>query len=70
MLALLSINGMTIEQASTWMDDIKKDHAYDKLKPLHYVNFEKGETIKDTCCDNIIHTLESTIDDLKNYKKF
>jgi len=69
-LILSYLNGMTIEQASTWMDDIKKDHAYDKLKPLHYVNFEKGETIKDTCCDNIIHTLESTIDDLKNYKKF
>lgn len=69
-LILSYLNGMTIEQAATWMDDIKKDHAYDKLKPLHYVNFEKGETVKDTCCDNIIHTLNSNVNDLKHYKNF
>ncbi len=69
-LILSYLDGMTIEQAATWMDDIKKDHAYDKLKPLHYVNFEKGEVVKDTCCDNIIQTLNSTIKDLKHYKDF
>ena len=69
-LILSYLDGMTIEQAATWMDDIKKDHAYDKLKPLHYVNFEKEEAVKDTCCDNIIYTLNSTIKDLKHYKDF
>ena len=69
-LILSYLDGMTIEQAATWMDDIKKDHAYDKLKPLHYVNFEKEEPVKDTCCDNIIYTLNSTIKDLKHYKDF
>ena len=69
-LILSYLDGMTIEQAATWMDDIKKDHSYDKLKPLHYVNFEKGEAVKDTCCDNIIQTLNSTIKDLKHYKDF
>ena len=69
-LILNYLDGMTIEQAATWMDDIKKDHSYDKLKPLHYVNFERGEAVKDTCCDNIIHTLNSTIKDLKHYKDF
>lgn len=69
-LILKHLDGMTIEEASTWMDDIKKDHAYDKLKPLHYVNFDKGTPVKDTCCDNIIHTLSETIRDLKHYKDF
>jgi len=69
-LILSYLDGMTIEEASTWMDDIKKDHSYDKLKPLHYVNFDKGTSVKDTCCDNIIHTLTETIKDLKHYKDF
>ncbi|MFZ4107314.1 S1/P1 nuclease [Flavobacterium sp.] len=69
-LILSYLDGMTIEQAANWMDDIKKDHSYDKLKPLHYVNFEKGESVKDSCCDNIIHSLNATINDLKHYKDF
>ena len=69
-LILKYLDGMTIEEASTWMDDIKKDHSYDKLKPLHYVNFDKGNQVKDTCCDNIIHALNETIRDLKHYKDF
>ena len=60
-LIMSYLDGMTIEQAANWMDDIKKDHSYDKFKPLHYVNFEKGETVKDSCCDNIIHSLNSNI---------
>ena len=69
-LVLSYLDGMTIEQAATWMDDVRKDHAYDKLKPLHYVNFDKGAIVKDTCCDNIIHALTTTIQDLKHYKDF
>ncbi len=69
-LVLQYLDGMTIEKAATWMDDVRKDHAYDKLKPLHYVNFEKGAVVKDTCCDNIIHALSTTIHDLKHYKDF
>lgn len=67
-LILSYLDGMSIDDAANWMDAIKKDHAYDKLKPLHYVNFEKGVEVKDTCCDNIIYTLNQTINTLKNYK--
>jgi len=69
-LVLSFLDGMSIEQAATWMDDIKKDHSYDKLKPLHYVNFDKNTTVKDTCCDNIINTLTTILKDLKHYKDF
>ena len=69
-LVMKYLDGMSIEKAATWMDDIKKDKAYDNLKPLHYVNFDKGTSVKDTCCDNIIYTLTKTINDLKHYKDF
>jgi hypothetical protein len=52
------------------MDDIKKDKSYDKLKPLHYADFDKGTPAKDSCCDNIIQELSLTIKDLKHYKDF
>ena len=62
------LDGMSIQDAANWMDAIKKDKAYDKLKPLHYVNFEKDQIVKDICCDNIISALNTCITNLKNYK--
>ena len=68
-LVLHYLDGMSIEDAANWMDNVRKDHTYDNLKPLHYVNFEKGEVVKDSCCDNIISALSTTIMQLKDYKK-
>ena len=67
-IVLNYLNGMTIEEAANWMDKIKSDHSYDHLKPLHYVNFDQGAEVTNQCCDNIIWTLTSTINELKNYK--
>lgn len=62
------LSGMTIQDAANWMDAIKKDKSFDNLKPLHYVNFEKGDVVKDHCCDNIISALNSCITKLKDHK--
>lgn len=64
-----SLDGLSIEEAANWMDVIKNDPSYDGLKPLHYINCEKDAELKDTCCDNIVYTLEKTISELKNYQK-
>ena len=63
------LDGMTIQEAANWMDDIKKDKKYDNLKPLHYVNFEKNEEVKEHCCDNILSALNGCIVKLRAYKK-
>jgi len=63
------LDGMSIEEAANWMDAIKKDKQYDGLKPLHYVNFEKNEWVENHCCDNIIWSLTTTINELKNYQQ-
>ncbi len=60
------LDGMTIEQAANWMDDMRADHSYDYMKPYHYVNFEKGEAVKETEGDNIIFILDRTIKELQN----
>lgn len=67
-IVLQYLDGMTIEQAATWMDDIKDDHSYDYLKPLHYTNVEKGQNVVSNNGKNIIGALQTTIKDLKNYK--
>lgn len=63
------LNGMSFEDASTWMDDIKKDKSLDYMKPWHYVNVEKGGTYKsnDTIAD-INKELKLTIEKIKNYQ--
>lgn len=67
-IVLQYLDGMTIEQAATWMDEIKNDHSYDYLKPLHYTNVEKGQNIVSNDGKNIIGALQQTIKELKNYK--
>ena len=64
------LDGMSIEDASNWMDDMRDDHSYDYMKPYHYVNFEKGSILKVNPGNNILSVLTTTINDLKNYKSF
>lgn len=67
-VVLQYLDGMTIEDAANWMDDIKKDHAYDFMSAYHYVNFDNGATIEAKEGANIIYQLDSTIKALQNKK--
>lgn len=59
----------TIEQASTWMDEVRSDHSYDYMKPWHYVNIEKGGQYITTKDDNIINALNATISKMEHKDK-
>jgi hypothetical protein len=58
----------SFEKAALWMDEIKKDHAYDSLKPKHYINIDKDRTYVKKNEPNIINELELIIDQLTNKK--
>jgi hypothetical protein len=62
------LNGMTIEDADNWMDNIKDDHSYDYMKPYHYTNIDKGEEVAERSGSNIIFILNQTIKELQNNK--
>ncbi|MBF4473057.1 S1/P1 nuclease [Flavobacterium sp. HJJ] len=64
------LDGMSIEDAATWMDDIKDDHSYDYMKPYHYVNIDKGAEVFERSGSNIIYILNQTIKELQNNKNF
>ncbi len=59
---------MSFDEAALWMDEIKKDHAYDNLKPWHYIDFDKDKTYVKTDEGNIINALEKSIAELNNKK--
>ena len=62
------LNGTTMEDASKWMDELRSNHEFDYLKPLHYLNIEKGETFDPTSQGNIISELNKVIAELKDRK--
>lgn len=68
-IVLQYLDGMTIQEAATWMDRIKKDRSLNYMKPYHYVNFQKGATVKNNPGSNIIAVLSNAISELKNHKK-
>ncbi len=65
-VVLQYLDGMTIQEAANWMDNVKSDHSYDFMRAYHYVNFDKGATVVETNGDNIIYQLNTTIKELQN----
>ena len=62
------LDGMSIQDAANWMDNIKDDRSMDYMKPYHYVNFDKGQEVKHEHGGNILDELEKSMNELKNYK--
>ena len=60
------LGATTIEEASTWMDDMRSDHSYDYMKTWHYVNIEKGKEYVETKDGNIINALNKAISELEH----
>lgn len=60
--------GTSIEEASVWMDVVRSDHNFDYLKPMHYVNVEKGEEYKQATGDNIMNELNEVVKQLHDSK--
>lgn len=63
------LDGMTIQEAANWMDNVKSDHSYDYMRAYHYVNFERGKSVVETNGDNIVFQLNTTIKELQNKDK-
>ena len=61
--------GMSYEDAGTWMDDIKRERAFDYMKPWHYVNIDKGaEYAKKDTTGDIYAEINASVELLKKYK--
>ncbi|RKS03180.1 MULTISPECIES: S1/P1 nuclease [unclassified Flavobacterium] len=67
---LFYLDGMTIQQAATWMDEVSQKPGYGYMKTYHYVNFNKGEKVTLKKGNNILSVLDKTIRELQNKKQF
>jgi hypothetical protein len=60
------LDGMTIQSASTWMDDVRNDKRYKHLETAHYINIPNGPGIPAE--NDVQRELNNTFNDLKNKK--
>jgi len=63
------LDGMTLEEAANWMDDIKSDKKTAFMKPFHYANFPKGTKATEHNSDNIVKVLNDAILELSGKDK-
>jgi hypothetical protein len=59
----------SFSEAATWMDEVRKDPAYDYMKTWHYVNVEQDKTYVKNTDANIVNELERVINELHTYSK-
>ncbi len=58
---------LSIEEAATWMDDMRSNDYYNYMKPWHYINIEKGTEYSAQATDrNILIILNSAIVELEH----
>lgn len=64
-------NGQSLPMASTWMDEIRSDSAFDYMTDWHWVTIPAGQTYAETTRNpngDLIQTLERVISELKSKK--
>jgi hypothetical protein len=60
------LGSMSIEEAANWMDDNRSNSDYDYMKPLHFINIEKGEQYQPCSDNNIISELHKVMGELSH----
>lgn len=65
------LDGMSLEDASTWMDDVRREKRYYHMVTWHYVNLEKGEKYhKNNKEENAINSMRDVVKKLNNREKY
>jgi hypothetical protein len=62
------LNGISIADAASWMDEIKGEAQYDNLRKLHYINLNNGAAYRQGSNDNIVDELRRILNELKSPK--
>lgn len=69
-ILLKYLDGLPIEDAANWMDNMRNDHSYDFMEPYHYAYFEKGYKARYIDDDHIISIVTKTIKELENHETY
>lgn len=63
------LGDMTWEVASSWMDELRSEPAYDYMKTWHYINIDKDKTYLKSSEENIITASDLIFRKLQNRSK-
>lgn len=59
------LNGMSIESAAVWMDEMRSEPSFNYLKPWHYISVDKGKPFGPSTEDNIVNKLGDVVKQLQ-----
>ena len=63
------LNGITVDSAATWMDDVRSDPKYKYMSSWHFINIPKGqEYVPNPAETNCINEMNKACNNLKNGK--
>lgn len=62
------LDGMTIQSASTWMDEIRNEKRYDYLGTAHYINIPRPNGVAKVAENDIQRELNATLVEVKSLK--
>ena len=60
------LGNVSLADAGLWMDEMRKNHSYDYMKPWHYINFKQGEKYKPGPGENVINEINKRINHLQH----
>lgn len=62
------LDGISLEKAGYWMDEVVMNSSYDFMKPWHFIEIESDKTYVKTKDPNVVNVLENLISTLKKKK--
>ncbi len=65
-----ALEGDSFEDASIWMDEVRKESRYFHMATWHYINLEKGEEYVKNKEENSVNELRRAVKQLNNRKKY
>lgn len=65
-----ALDGTTFDDASIWMDEVRREPRYYHMVNWHYINLEKGEEYKKNKEENSVNELRRAVKKLNNRKKY
>lgn len=64
------LGNMTIEEAGSWMDEMRSNHTYDYMKTWHYIDIPKGDNyVPGTKEENAANEITRVIAELQHKEK-
>lgn len=65
-----ALDGDNFDDASIWMDEVRKESRYFHMVTWHYINLEKGEEYVKNKEENSVNELRRAVKKLNNRKKY